>query len=262
MGSWGVAIFSNDAAEDAREDFRELIAGGMSADDATQRLTDEHGIKPDGADDNDFWLGLAATQHRLGHVSPQVVERALAIIADPNELARWDLKDRTRRASALEKLRLQLIQPAPEPKRVRPRKKVTTDLQAGQHVVFEVPIAGPVLLRIEGVQEDKGGQYPQAIAVQWDGSERSLKRADRLPPHRDPDTQRLFAASARALEGEALGFLLTGGDPSALRLLPKRVGRKTPTLRWSSSWVTPWTELTRWFLDSANVRTPWEAPEP
>lgn len=238
-----------------------MIADGLSADAATQRLHDEYGVASGDEDANDFWLGLAATQHRLGHVSSGVIERALWIIDDPAELKRWEAKTQKRRSAALEKLRLRLVEPAPQPKRIRPRKKVSTSLQAGQHVVFDIPGAGPVLLRIEGVQEDKGGQYPRAIAVRWDGTERSLKRADRLPPHLDPDSHRHPPTSARAVEGEALGFVLIGGDPTGLRILSQRVGRRTPKPRWSSAWVTPWVGLARWFADSEFLRQPRDASE-
>jgi len=261
MGSWGVGIYSNDTAADIREDFRALIAEGLSADAATQRLHDEYGIGSGDNGDNDFWIGLAATQHQVGHVAPSVIDRALRIVEDPAELERWDIKHRARRAAALEKLRLQLLQPAPAPKRLRARKKVVTSLQAGQHVVFEVPGVGAVLLRVEAVQEDKRGQYPRVVAVQWDGRESSLRRADRLPPIADPDAQRHPPSSARAVEGEALGFVLVDGDPSGLRVLPQRVDRRTPTPKWTSAWITPWNGLARWFVDSATVKQPWDLRE-
>lgn len=261
MGSWGVGIYSNDTGADVREDFRELIAEGLSAEAATQRLRAEYGIGSGGDSDNDFWLGLAATQHRVGHVAPGVIDRALRIVEEPAELERWEAKHRTRRLAALEKLRGHLLQPAPAPKRLRARKTVATSLQAGQHVVFEVPAVGPVLLRVETVQADKRGQNPRVIAVRWDGREGSLDRADRLPFMEDPDARRHPPSSARAIEGEALGFILMGGDPSGLRVLPQRVGRRTPTPKWTSAWVTPQEGLARWFVTSSTVKRPWDPPE-
>jgi hypothetical protein len=70
MGAWGVGIFSNDTASDICEDFRDLIAEGLSAHEATLRLVGEYGVDGSDEDENDFWLGLAATQHRLGHIAP------------------------------------------------------------------------------------------------------------------------------------------------------------------------------------------------
>ncbi len=226
MGSWGVGIFSNDAAADIREDFRDLIAEGLTADESTRRLYDEYGIGPGGVDDNDFWLGLASAQHRLGHVADGIIERALEIIDDPAELERWSPKERTRRGAALAKLQAQLQTPAAVPKRVRPRKKVDTSLEPGEHVLFD---AGPreLLLRVIGVTSDKGGRYANAIEVDWDGSERQLKKANRLKPVMEsrPTLRR---------EPEARGFTLIGepADPPELRRLPVVSDRRTPTVRW------------------------------
>src|SRR5262245_40768679 len=77
MGAWGVGIFSNDDAADLREELRDLIADGHSANDATNKLVDDYGIGRGGVDDNDFWLGLAAAQHKIGHLGDGVLERAL-----------------------------------------------------------------------------------------------------------------------------------------------------------------------------------------
>ena len=37
MGTWGVAIFSDDLAADIRGDFRELIGDGLTPSEATAR---------------------------------------------------------------------------------------------------------------------------------------------------------------------------------------------------------------------------------
>ena len=66
VGAWGVGIFSNDVASDIREDFRDLVADGLSATAATDQLVSECGVGKSNDDDNDFWLGLAVTQPPLG----------------------------------------------------------------------------------------------------------------------------------------------------------------------------------------------------
>jgi hypothetical protein len=83
-----------------REDFRDLIAECWSVEAATKRLQDEYGVGQSDDVDNDFWLGLAATQHRLGHVADGVIERALGIAKSAAELDRWPSADRNRRAAA------------------------------------------------------------------------------------------------------------------------------------------------------------------
>lgn len=71
MGTWGPAIFSNDTAPDVREDFRDLVATGATPAQATEQILAEYGVgMPGDPDNNDLWLGLAATQHKgAGSVS-------------------------------------------------------------------------------------------------------------------------------------------------------------------------------------------------
>lgn len=78
MGTWGTGIFDNDDASDLREEFRDLIAAGRSAEEATAELVESHGAGDGDLEVHDFWLALAATQHALGHVGAGVIERALA----------------------------------------------------------------------------------------------------------------------------------------------------------------------------------------
>ncbi|MFN8191571.1 MAG: hypothetical protein U0R78_14245 [Nocardioidaceae bacterium] len=237
MGSWGVGIFSNDDAADIREDLRDLIADGLTPEDATRRLQEDYGVGGRGPDDNDFWLGLAAAQHSIGHVVPEVLDHATAIIDDPEELARWTPKDRKRRRAVLLKLRERLAQPPPPPKQPRPRTKADTRLEVGQHVLVRVDDRR-VLFRVTGVTEDKGGRYPGVVVVDWDGSDRQLRRAHRLPPALDPKPLR---------DDEAMGFVLIGEptDPDDLLVLDQRADRRTPARRWSSGTVTKWSELDR-----------------
>ena len=42
MGAWGPAIFSDDLAVDVRDDFRDLIGEGLTADEASERLKAEY----------------------------------------------------------------------------------------------------------------------------------------------------------------------------------------------------------------------------
>jgi hypothetical protein len=213
---------------------------GLSAETATRRLEEHYGVGQDQDFDNDFWLGLAATQHRLGHVDEYVIQQALAIIDSSAELQRWQPADRRRRSAVLGKLRGTLTQPPPQPRKVRPRKTVNTALSAGQHVIVPSAHGHGVLLRVVGVNEDKGGRYAIAIAVAWDGNERSLRKAHRLRPLLDPRAIR---------EGEAFGFTLIGepSDPPDLRVLTAECDEKTPTTRWHSRCVAKWSELHRFF---------------
>ncbi|MCT2176741.1 hypothetical protein M3F63_03520 [Brachybacterium muris] len=108
MGTWGTGIFDNDDAGDVREEFRDLIAAGKSADEATAGLVESYGAADVDLEDHNFWPALAATQHSPGHVGTGVIERAITIIDDPAELERWDPSDARRRRAALKKLRSRL----------------------------------------------------------------------------------------------------------------------------------------------------------
>ena len=228
--------------------FRDLIADGVAPAQATQRLTEEYGIGRTGDDHNDFWLGLAATQHKLGHVVPDVLDRTLAIIDDPGELERWEPAQKRRRRVALDKLRDQLLQPPPPPKRLRPRRKVDTSLEPGQHVVVRFRDRR-ILLRVTRIHEDKGGRCPVVVVLGWDGHERSLRRARRLPAMLNPSPKRA---------DEAMGFILIGerSDPDEIQVLPQVADRRTPTRRWQCQTVTKWSELERFFGSDGAPRWP------
>ena len=112
VATWGLGIFENDTAADVHEHFLALIEDGLSPQEATKHLQDDEGVGRDRDDDNDFWLALAATQHQRGQVADGVIERALAISDDPDEIARWSPADRKQRKQNLAELRATLERPA------------------------------------------------------------------------------------------------------------------------------------------------------
>lgn len=217
MGTWGTGIFDNDDAGDVREEFRDLIAAGKSADEATAGLVESYGAADVDLEDHDFWLALAATQHSPGHVGTGVIERAITIIDDPAELERWDPSDARRRRAALKKLRSRLQKKPRSPKRLRARRGVDTALEEGQHLLFDTGTR-VLLLRVLGVSTDKGGRYPFVMLLDWDGTEASLEQAHRLPGRLDPGKNRR--------EGERMGSSSSGS-----RMIRRRCGssRTSPT---------------------------------
>lgn len=180
MGTWGTGIFDNDDAGGVREEFRDLIAAGKSADVATAELVESYGAAEADLEDHDFWLALAATQHSLGHVGTGVIERAIAIIDDPEELERWDPSDARRRRAVLKKLRSRLQKKPRSPKRLRARRGVETALEEGQHLLFDTGTR-VLLLRVMSVRTDKGGRYPYVMLLDWDGAEASSTRRIACP---------------------------------------------------------------------------------
>src|SRR3984885_9544113 len=78
MGAWGVAVFSDDLAADVRDEFRDLIGEGLLSTEAVEKLLGEYASSVD--DDNEisvFWIALALTQWKLGHLEERTKNEAL-----------------------------------------------------------------------------------------------------------------------------------------------------------------------------------------
>ena len=142
MGTWGKGLFENDTACDIRGNFFNLIAQGFSPPDASRWLV--HQWDPDNIyqrkryDDPDearvIWLAIAAIQWRVGWLEAGVKERALRIIHDGSDLQGWidettDLDVAERRA-VLEKLKVQLLSPQPEPMNKNQIESLDQDLDS------------------------------------------------------------------------------------------------------------------------------------
>lgn len=134
MGAWGTAIFSDDDACDVRDEFRNLIAAGYSAEQATRQLI---AVSPEVDSDPDetvFWLALAATQWKHGRLTDDVLDRALQIIESGQDLLRWQdnpASEVKARSCHLAKLKAQLQSSPPPPRKLRPRTLSSTDFKEG-----------------------------------------------------------------------------------------------------------------------------------
>jgi len=71
MGTWGTGIFADDLAADVRDEFTDLIGDGLSAAAATKRLVTESSEEIED-EPTVFWIALAATQWKIGHVVESV----------------------------------------------------------------------------------------------------------------------------------------------------------------------------------------------
>jgi hypothetical protein len=166
VGAWGTAVFSNDTSSDVRSEFGDLIADGLDAKAATDRLVASY--KPGtGEDPSDFWLGLAVVQHRLGRLLPEVHEQAV-LAAQQEDMRRWEPEDRLKRARAVAKALAELAQPQPEVKPVKKDPKSHTDLVPGQHFLYEFAKGRKALFRVQGLQD---GDSPRLTLLRWQDSE-------------------------------------------------------------------------------------------
>jgi hypothetical protein len=265
MGAWGPAIYSNDTSADVRQDFQDLIGEGMSAEGATSKLMADYGVSaPPDADPDvsaDFWLGLALAQHRFGRLLPDVRRAAVAAAGDPRELARWDGPSRRKRQAALENALAKLAEAQPPPRKVKRRILSETNLVPGQHVIFTMESGHRILLRVLSIHEDKGGRGPHVALLEWQDTDGYPADPSRLGVRPDPRPMRT--------PPEGMGFTLFGnpGDPvEKLEIIsPARerrlFGRLTRSAgdeppRWTSGWVSHWTDLDRFFADDGQVRPP------
>jgi hypothetical protein len=192
MGAWSVAVFSDDLAADVRDEFRDLIGEGLSSTEAVEKLLGEYASSVD--DDNEksvFWIALALTQWKLGHLEERTKNEALRLIAAGEDLKRWDdPNDRKKRAAVLEKVREQLLSPQPPPKRVIRTIKGANDWAIGEVVGLRLKSEKWTLLRVIGHHEDKGGRHAVCELLDWVGEEfPSAQQVARLPIKRE-DTPR------------------------------------------------------------------------
>jgi hypothetical protein len=90
LGAWGTAILADDTASDIRDEWRDTILEGLSAEDATQRLLESFDeYLEDAITEKLFWMALAAAQMETGRLLPEVRDRALAIIDAGGDVDRW-----------------------------------------------------------------------------------------------------------------------------------------------------------------------------
>jgi hypothetical protein len=169
MGTWGVAIFSDDLAADLRSDFRDLIGDGLTPSQAVDRLLVDYASSLDDDDETPvFWLALAATQWRLGRVEQRTRKNALRVIESRSDLQRWDnAKDREKRARVLDDLRGKLLAPPPPPKHVPSRVRSANVWMVGEVIAFRLMSARWTLMRVIGHHTDKGGRSAICELLDW-----------------------------------------------------------------------------------------------
>lgn len=91
MGTWGAAIFSDDLAEDVRDDWRDALLAGLDPDEATAKLLREYSeSRSEAAEAPVFWFSLAAAQMETGRLQSDVRDNALALIDTGGDISRFE----------------------------------------------------------------------------------------------------------------------------------------------------------------------------
>ena len=175
MGAWGTAIFSDDTALDVRDEWRDAILAGLSAEDATARLVESFAdnLGEDADTEKLFWIALAATQFETGRLLPDVRDRALAIIEGGGDVDRWfedgDEVLAKQRERVLERLAAKLRGPQPAPKRLRRRRSLSVPFEVGDLVrVYGEEDEGDALVLVVGHVDEPGVERdPVVAALAW-----------------------------------------------------------------------------------------------
>ena len=148
MGTSGTALFNDDVASDVKRDFLDLLRRGLKPDRAVEVLTKDWATSIADADDGPtFWLALAATQWAYGCLDDAIKRKAIEVIDNGDDLARWSGSALSKRRSVLEALKLQLLSPQPKAKRPRkqklveppPSREVPAPDGLGKVVAFSLP---------------------------------------------------------------------------------------------------------------------------
>jgi hypothetical protein len=172
MGTWGVGLYSDDSACDIRDDYKDILGGGISEPEATNQLIEQWKSElsdPDIAPV--FWLALADVQWNLGRLQEQVKREALAVIENGSDLARWlpDKKLEIKRKAVLQRLQQKLNTAQPAQRRVRKRYIASTDWNLGDVYSFQLQSGKLAFLHVIGFHRDKGGKGPVCEILEWAG---------------------------------------------------------------------------------------------
>ncbi len=188
MGTWGVAIFSDDLAADLRGDFRDLIGDGLTSTEATDRLLAEYVSSLDDSDEMPvFWIALAVAQWKLGRLEDRTKQMALQVIDNGMDLARWDnTKDRAKREVVLAKTREELLSVSPSAKRIPRTIKESNEWQVGELIGYKLLSGKWTLFRVIDHHTDKGGRFAICELLDWvDAQLPPPEKLDGLPIRRD-----------------------------------------------------------------------------
>ncbi len=144
MGSWGIGLWANDAAQDLRALLGELIRLPLDEGALIGALLDELPAARDPADEDypDLWLALADLFHAYGLAHPDVEARIHDVVEDGRdvEIKRalgMSENDLAKRGKALAQLAAKWSVPNPKPRRRRMLSAPEPLLfEAGDCVIF------------------------------------------------------------------------------------------------------------------------------
>ncbi|WP_028390725.1 hypothetical protein [Bacillus cihuensis] len=172
MGAWGVAVLSDDIAEDVSFRYKDLLGDNYSNEEASKIVIEEFQNELDDEEITAFWLSFALIQWKLGRLQEQVKNKALQIIDRGTDLERWeeDPKLKKKREAVLLKLKEQLNSPQPKAKKVPMRFVTDTYLKTGDAISYQLLTGDYIILKVIGIIEQwTGDRYPLFEICDWEG---------------------------------------------------------------------------------------------
>ena len=187
MGTWGVAIFSDDIASDVRDRYREHLGDGVPDADATRLVLEESTEElADGETAPIVWLALATAQSRVGRLENRVRDEAIRVIDAGTDLPRWRDEPRAmaKRQAALARLRDELIGPQKPRRRIPKPIRSVCPWEPGAIVSFRRDDGRHLLLRVKATHGEHGVSGGRRRACH-----RRPDRASGRPQPRPPSTE-------------------------------------------------------------------------
>lgn len=93
MGAWGTGIFDDDTTCDVRDDYYDLLAEGLSAEEASKSILDSYHEEFDDEQDLEVmalvYLSLAGAQLEKHHLLNEIRIKTIEIIDTGADLALW-----------------------------------------------------------------------------------------------------------------------------------------------------------------------------
>jgi hypothetical protein len=172
VGVWGTGLFSDDLACDIRDHYRELLEDGIEDAVATRTIFEKFRAYLEESEGIAL-LALAVTQSKLGRLDPDIRDRALAALDGGADLEVWERENPKllpKRRAVLEKARAQLTGPQPPRRRLRPPKRISSGLAAGDVLALPLP-RGVALLRVVRICSHRLGETPVLEELDFKGTD-------------------------------------------------------------------------------------------
>ena len=126
MGVWSSSLYGNDTTSDVRDTYMSFLQDQLSNDAAYENTQEKMHELIGGDEEPLLWFALAETQWKVGRLTPQVKEKALAWIDKKGGLEPWLEYGGSGKGwlRTLEKLKQKLESPMPPEKKIKKPEEI------------------------------------------------------------------------------------------------------------------------------------------